>query len=905
MDLESAQNIVVNGNSFNPVPRILANTDGTSTSTISGLVTSKEKAQKKNDVKARSMLLIALLLGIHFTQYKDAKTLFEAIQARFSGNEAIKKTQKTLLKQMYENFNAPSTESLDFIFNKLQKIVCQLAILGENIYQEDLNMKFLRSLPTEWNTHVVDWRNKPDLETMSFDYLYNNFKIVKKEVKRTVVSSSSSGSLNMAFLSSPNSTNEVDTASIQVSTASTLVSTVRSSNNTTNLNKIHVDDLEEMDLKWQLALLSMRARRWDTLQGSEEVQGVKKAMIRATWVMMRFQPTWLLWLSQTQSSGLEEFKQLEFESYGHKDSKSVCVDTSNVIKKVSYALIIEDWVFDCDVDESEEVVKSVNTVYTNEEKSVTSVVGKQRTNDVKSSACWVWRPKIKIQDHVSKKSGSYICKRFDYVDPEGRLNSETSPFSYTIKNMMEDLFLLQAVLKEMCDKINSVLFTETECLILSPDFKLPSKNKVLRKVPRKNNMYSFDLKNVVPSKGLTCLFEKATNDESNLWHRRLGHINFKIMNKLMKGNLVRGLPLMIFENDHTFFACQKGKQHKASSKKDETIGILKDFITGIENQLNYKVKIIRCDNGTEFKNYEINQFCVIKGIKREFSNARTLKQNGVAERKNRTLLEAARTRSPIISFMRPFGCPVTILNTLDHLGKFDGKADEGFLVGSGPEWLFDIDSLTNLMNYQPVNAGNRTNGIAGSKIHFDAGQEGKEKMSDQEYILLPMLNKSSNVPSSNKEVESSPKDDAGKKSIIEPTCFEGGKIDDLECLDQQMKSTNDSENINSTNSFNTASPIVNTASDKDGTFQRTYGEWNFSTPIPVNAVGSSYSHPVALDDFSKTSNLEDTGIFDDAYNDKDEGVEANYNNLDTLIPVSLIPSIRIHKDHPKNKSLEK
>ncbi|GKF27147.1 ribonuclease H-like domain-containing protein, partial [Tanacetum coccineum] len=116
----------------------------------------------------------------------------------------------------------------------------------------------------------------------------------------------------------------------------------------------------------------------------------------------------------------------------------------------------------------------------------------------------------------------------------------------------------------MCDKKNSVLFTETECLVLSPDFKLFDESQVLLKVPRQNNMYSFDLKNVVPSGGLTCLFTKATIDESNLWHKRLGHINFKTMNKLVRGNLVRGLPSKLFENDHTCIACQKGKQHKAS-----------------------------------------------------------------------------------------------------------------------------------------------------------------------------------------------------------------------------------------------------------------------------------------------------------------------------------------------------
>nr|GEX01122.1 hypothetical protein [Tanacetum cinerariifolium] len=150
-----------------------------------------------------------------------------------------------------------------------------------------------------------------------------------------------------------------------------------------------------------------------------------------------------------------------------------------------------------------------------------------------------------------------------------------------------------------------------------------------------------------------------------------------------------------------------------------------------------------------------------------------------------------------------------------------------------------------------VSAGNRTNGIAGSKIHSDVGQEGKEKLSDQEYILLPVVNTSSDVPSSNKEVVSSPKDDAGKKSTVEPTCVEGGQIDDL----------------------------------------------------GFNIVGSSFSHPAALDDFPKMPNLEDTGIFDDAYDDRDEGAEADYNNLEIIIPISPIPSTIIHKDHPKEQNI--
>nr|GFB04336.1 putative ribonuclease H-like domain-containing protein [Tanacetum cinerariifolium] len=225
---------------------------------------------------------------------------------------------------------------------------------------------------------------------------------------------------------------------------------------------------------------------------------------------------------------------------------------------------------------------------------------------------------------------------------------------------------------------------DTECIVMSPEFKLLDENQVLLRVLSENNMYNVDLKNIVPSGYLTCLFAKATLDESNLWHRRLSHINFKTMNKLVKSNLVRGLPSKVFENNHTCVTCKKGKQHRASYKikpvssinqplqrlhmdlfrptfvkslnkksyclvvtndysrftwvfflatKDETSPILKTFITGIENQLSLKVKIIRSDNGTEFKNNDLNQFCDMKGIKKEFSVPRTPQQNGIAERK--------------------------------------------------------------------------------------------------------------------------------------------------------------------------------------------------------------------------------------------------------------------------------
>nr|GEY57646.1 ribonuclease H-like domain-containing protein [Tanacetum cinerariifolium] len=151
----------------------------------------------------------------------------------------------------------------------------------------------------------------------------------------------------------------------------------------------------------------------------------------------------------------------------------------------------------------------------------------------------------------------------------GRLDFEDVYYVEELKHY--NLFSMS----QMCNKKTKVLFTYTDYLVLSPEFKLPDKNQVLLKTPRQHNMYSFNLKNIDPSGDLACLFAKASTDESNKWHRRLGHVNFKNLNKLVKGNLVRGLPSKIFENDHTCVTCQKEKQHKAFCKAKTELENLK------------------------------------------------------------------------------------------------------------------------------------------------------------------------------------------------------------------------------------------------------------------------------------------------------------------------------------------
>nr|GEX32163.1 hypothetical protein [Tanacetum cinerariifolium] len=450
---------------------------------------------------------------------------------------------------------------------------------------------------------------------------------------------------------------------------------------------------------------------------------------------------------------------------------------------------------------------------------------------------------------------------------------------YFVKDLKYNMFSMS----QICDNKNSVLFTDSECIVLGQNFKLSDDDNVLLRTPRQHNMYSIDLNNIVPHKDLTCLVAKASADECMLWHRRLGHLNVKTMNKLVRHNLVRGLPTKCFENDHTCTACLKGKQHKASltddfsrftwtfflKTKDETSGILKKFITEIENLKELKVKIIRCDNVGEFRNKEINDFCSQKGIKREFRNARTPQQNGVAERRNRTLIEAARTmvlvnksqnmtpyelfngRTPAIGFLKPFGCHVMILNTLDNLGKFETKGDEGYFIGYsmsskafrvfnkrnrrveenlhveflenkaiekgvGLNWLFDIDSFTKSMNYVSVDAGTNSTNLSGTKDA--ASHEVKKDVSSLRYIALPNWVHDALLESSS----SKPQDDCST---------------DVEF------------------------PIP-----------------TVSSPVPTACLNDS---PKPLID--------------------SDGVEADVSNMETTITASPTPTLRIHKDHPKSQ----
>nr|GEX15618.1 hypothetical protein [Tanacetum cinerariifolium] len=373
-------------------------------------------------------------------------------------------------------------------------------------------------------------------------------------------------------------------------------------------------------------------------------------------------------------------------------------------------------------------------------------------------------------------------------------------------------------------------------------------------------------------------------DKSMLWHKRLGHLNFKTMNKLVRSNLVKGLPSKRFKNEHSCVACLKGKHHKASCKSKlvnfvskplytlhmDLFGptpvsslnhkwILRNFITEIENIKDLNVKIIKSDNGGEFRNKKMDELCSVKGIKRDFSNATTPQQNGVAKRRNRTLIEAART------MLADAKLPVTFWGEAENL-HVDFLENRSIEKGTGPDWLFDIDTLINSMNYVPVVVAetSSTNILAAKKD--DVIPDNNNPQKEQEEVNgdkeVPESSRNSNLTASTKV------------------------------------SPNDSFELASSSTVETKVPTVSTLVPTDSLF----------VPPVISSVlriismgGSSYPEPLSLGNAMSFENrLKDLfGDTSDAVSLND--VEADLSNMDTDIQVSPTPTLRIHKDHPKSQ----
>nr|GEW75622.1 ribonuclease H-like domain-containing protein [Tanacetum cinerariifolium] len=797
----------------------------------------------------------------------------KAIEKWFGGNKETKKVQKTLFKQQYKNFTGTSSESLDQIHDRLQKLISQLEILGESLSQEDINLKFLRSLPTEWRTHTLIWRNKTDLEEQSLDDLFNSLKIYANEVKSSFTSPTTQ---NIAFVSSQNTNNTNESVSViaSVSAASAKVRIFA---------LLNVDTLSdaEIDFKWQMAMLTIRARRF--LQrtgqnlGANETTSIGFDMSKVEcyncsrrghfarecrspkdirrnvpvetqrWnvpveTQRRNVPvetstsnalvsqclesveTKTIVYQQNETVFKEDIKLLKlnvklkenalvklrkkFEKVKQErgELKLKLENFQTTSKNLSQLLasqpndknglgydnqVFNNTVFNCDEMFSSEYDVSMPTspVY-DRPRPAKNVVTKpnsppRRTfNHGPSPTPSNFPPKVNTvkapqgnPHHALKDKGvidsgcsMHMTGNMSYLSDFKEINGGYVAFGgnpkggkivgnckirtgkldfndvYFVKELKFNLFSVS----QMYDKKNSVLFTYTECIVLSSDFKLPNENHVLLRVPRENNMYNVDLKNIVPLGDLTCLFAKATLDKSNLLHRRLGHINFKTMNKLVNG-------------------------------------------------------------------------------------------------------------------------------------KFDGKVDEGFLVGysvsrSGPIWLFDIDTLTTSMNYQPVIVGNQPNSSAGIQEHFDADKSGEGNV--QQYVLFPLWSSSSKDPQNT--------DDDATFEVKKPESEVHVALSSSAKTKKHDDKTN--KEAKGKNPVELSTRVRNLSEEFEDFSDKSTNEVNAAS-TPVSAVRQNSTN--STNTFSVVA-LEHITYSDD---EEDVGVEADFSNLETNITVSHIPITRVHKDH--------
>nr|GEU31894.1 retrovirus-related Pol polyprotein from transposon TNT 1-94 [Tanacetum cinerariifolium] len=429
---------------------------------------------------------------------------------------------------------------------------------------------------------------------------------------------------------------------------------------------------------------------------------------------------------------------------------------------------------------------------------------------------------------------------------------------------------------------------------LKPDLSYTGLDEFADKPVAENTKSSEEETKVVRKNSDALIIKERVSDDEDKIVAQLKIVKKTVKPSIVKKNLMKNMYFLVVIDDYSRFTWVF-----FLATKDETRDILNFFITRIENIVDHKVNVIRCDNETEFKNREINQFGEMKDILRKFSVAKTPQQNKIVKKRNMTLIEAARTmladsklpatfwaeavngacyvqnrvlvvkpynktpyelfhgRTPTLSFMRPFGCLVTFLNTKDHLGKFDGKTDEGFfvgysmnskafrvfnsrtrimeenlhikfsenilnVVGSRLDWLFDIDALIRTTNYKPIVAGIQSNSFVGRTASDNAGQAREETEPVKDYILLSLWTVD---PPFSKDPKSA-LDDGFKPSSADRKKFD--------------------ENLRNEN-------------------------------MP---------------------DLEDVGIFDFSNKDKDDDVVAGMNNLNITIQVSPTPTTIIHKDHP-------
>ncbi|GJW64088.1 ribonuclease H-like domain-containing protein [Tanacetum coccineum] len=603
--------------------------------------TAEEILARERERKARTTLLMALPEDhlAKFHKMTDAKEMWDAIKSRFGGNDESKKMQKYILKQQFEGFSVSNSEGLHKGYDRFQSLLSQLEIHGVGVSTKDANQKFLRSLPSSWSQVSLVMRTKPGVDSLSFDDLYNNLRVFESDVKGSTGSSTSTQ--NVAFVSSK-STSSINDVSVAygVSTSSGYNSQRENSSSYTDelmylffanqssgphldhedLEQLDEFDLEEMDLKWQAAMISIRLKKFYKKTGrrlqSKGNQDSRKRHAGNTGYRAKDngrrpgkqeEPKTLVTLDGegVDWTGHAEDEEENFALMAYRgeqlEMRSIEIQAyTQALKKVEAQFVriyipsgpdkeIDDSQFtygpkqskpsesdarssdftSCESNCSEKTYESMPRLVVNEPKVVSepkvwsdAPIIEEYESDSEDehmslptkeqeipSFAFINTDKHAVQINADRKVNT-VKPIVNNAKPKDGFHKSISPFRkitshgfteqgifdsdvqeldwkqglllLNIKTLMVALLLLEEVKVTitgrivLCDKKNKVLFTDSECLVLSPEFKLPDENQVLLRIPRQNNMYSFNLETLFLLEVKHVLIAKATIENPNL-----------------------------------------------------------------------------------------------------------------------------------------------------------------------------------------------------------------------------------------------------------------------------------------------------------------------------------------------------------------------------------------------------
>ncbi|GJW35073.1 putative ribonuclease H-like domain-containing protein [Tanacetum coccineum] len=608
--------------------------------------------------KARTTLLMAIPEDhlAKFHKMTDAKEMWNAIKSRFGGNDESKKMQKYILKQQFEGFTVSNTDGIHKGYERFQSLLSQLEIHGAGVSTEDANQKFLRSLPSAWLQVSLIMRNKPGMDSLSFDDLYNNLRVFENDVKGSTASSSNLQ--NVAFISENTNINQVILIGSE------------------DVDKVDEYDLEGMDLK-MASCIDLHENK-EVLQEMVELQNKGDNRRRDGWnpankmgrtgkkeeskAMVTVDGESVDWTTHSENN--EDYAFMASNSSGSDTQDDKTVKLQAVPPTMSGFILPSR--HDIEVDDSSYTYGPEKT------QPMSEPVVNESNIEVQPK---VWSDAPIIEEYESDSDDECVTVQTKGLDTPSFANKQVknsrenvkhqsthslktkdNPHRRTLKNKgiidsgcSRHMTGNKAYLADFQDfnggpvafggskgyitgkgkiKTGKLDFEDVSFVKELQPFNLFSVSQMCDK-KNKVRLCSgiFNLENIVPLGGLACLIAKATTDESNLWHRRLGHVNFKNLNRLVKGNLVRGLPTKLFQNDHTCVACQKGKQHKASCKAkvvssiSNTLQLLHMDLFGPTSvrSINHKTYcLVITDDFSRFMGFNplVHSFCALSTLRR-------------------------------------------------------------------------------------------------------------------------------------------------------------------------------------------------------------------------------------------------------------------------------------------------